>query len=135
MWSGPGDPKSDLKDMFLWTPENAYNFQHHAYDPTMPHIEFVWPTPEGRARKLAGIYPNWSSLTPVGSVPKGVRKITTCKVEPKPNGDVTICKIAKNEIPIAPPSPSVSPMGPSLNCLRYDHIRNPHQLNQDPATL
>ena len=46
----------------------------------------------------------------VGSVPRGVRKITTCKVEPKPNGDVAIGKITKSDIPSTPPTPKISPL-------------------------
>ena len=99
-----------MEDMILWTPENAYVFQHRDYDPTMPHVEFVWPTLVGRTKMLASVYPTWSSFMHVGSVPRGVRKITTCKVEPKPNGDVAIGKITKSDIPSTPPTPKISPL-------------------------
>ena len=94
-WSGPGYQQSDSKDMIIWTPQDAYHLKHLAYDPTMPHVEFVWPTPEGRAQQLASIFTTWSSFNHVGNVPKGVRRITTCKIETKPNGDATIGDIAK----------------------------------------
>ena len=77
-WSGRGDQKTLMKGMILWTPENAYMFQHRDYDPTMPHVEFVWPTPVGRTKMLASVYPTRSSFMHVGLAPRGVRKITTC---------------------------------------------------------
>ena len=41
----------------LVDPENSYVFQHRAYDPTMPHVDFVWPTPVGRTKMLASVFP------------------------------------------------------------------------------